>query len=123
VYEATEQWRRVDGYFQDTLVGEDAALVLARESCRAAGMPDHEVAPNQGALLALLARMCRARRVLEIGTLGGYSTIWLARAAEHVTTLEATPTAPAWPVATSSAPASQPGWTSSSVRRWTRSPT
>ncbi|MFI6510471.1 O-methyltransferase [Streptosporangium sp. NPDC050855] len=89
MYESTEQWRAVDDYFVATLVGEDAALAQARRSSRDAGLPDHEVAPNQGALLSLLARMCRARRVLEIGTLGGYSTIWLARAAEHVTTLEA----------------------------------
>ncbi|GAA3017589.1 O-methyltransferase [Streptosporangium longisporum] len=91
MYESTEQWRAVDDYFVATLVGEDAALAQARRSSRDAGLPDHEVAPNQGALLSLLARMCRARRILEIGTLGGYSTIWFARAAEHVTTLEVDP--------------------------------
>jgi predicted O-methyltransferase YrrM len=88
MYESMEQWRQVDDYFVDTVVDEDAALAQARQSCRSAGLPDHEVAPNQGALLSLIARMSGARRVLEIGTLGGYSTIWLARAAEHVTTLE-----------------------------------
>jgi predicted O-methyltransferase YrrM len=88
MYESGEQWRAVDEYFVEALVGEDAALAQVRTLCRAAGLPDHEVSPNQGALLALLARMCRAHRILEIGTLGAYSTIWLARAAEHVTTLE-----------------------------------
>lgn len=91
MYESLEQWRAVDDYFVSTLVEEDDALVRARDDSRAAGLPDHEVAPNQGALLSLLARMSGARRVLEIGTLGGYSTIWLARAAGHVTTLEVDP--------------------------------
>ncbi|MBP2703851.1 O-methyltransferase [Microbispora sp. RL4-1S] len=91
VYESSERWRAVDEYLTTTLIGEDAGLVRARRECRLAGLPDHEVAPNQGALLSLLARMRGARRVLEIGTLGGYSTIWLARAAQHVTTLEIDP--------------------------------
>jgi predicted O-methyltransferase YrrM len=88
VYESLEQWRAVDGYFVSSLVDEDTALAQARADSRAADLPDHEVTPNQGAFLALMARISGARRALEIGTLGGYSTIWLARACDHVTTLE-----------------------------------
>jgi len=91
VYGSAQRWREVDDYFTATLVGEDAALAQARAGSRAAGLPPFEVAPNQGALLGLLARMCGARRVLEIGTAAGYSTIWLARAVAHVTTLEVDP--------------------------------
>lgn len=80
VYEAASRWRAVDEYFVDTLVEEDAALRASRLGSHEAGLPPHEVAPNQGALLSLLARMIGAARVLEIGTLAGYSTIWLARA-------------------------------------------
>lgn len=73
-------WEAVDGYFGDLLLGNDPALEAALAESRAAGLPEIAVAPNQGALLNLLARAIRARRILEIGTLGGYSTIWLARA-------------------------------------------
>ncbi|CAI9386807.1 O-methyltransferase [Microbacterium sp. T2.11-28] len=89
-----ETWRAVDRYFADTLVGPDPDLEAAVEAQRAAGMPDIEVAPVNGKLLHLLARMSGARRVLEIGTLGGYSTIWLARAVPEdgrVVTIEAEP--------------------------------
>jgi predicted O-methyltransferase YrrM len=81
----------VDAYFVETLVDEDEALAQARASGSLTTMPRAEVAPNQGRLLALLVRMAGARRVLEFGTLAGYSTIWLARAAGRqgrVTTLE-----------------------------------
>ena len=77
---AAQTWKRVDAYFEAMLVPQDAALLDALERSRAAGLPAHQVAPNQGKLLALFARMIGARRILEIGTLGGYSTIWLARA-------------------------------------------
>ncbi|WP_405758019.1 MULTISPECIES: O-methyltransferase [unclassified Streptomyces] len=73
-------WTAVDGYFNGLLVREDDALVAASVDSEAAGLPAHQVAPNQGKLLHLLARIHGARTVLEIGTLGGYSTIWLARA-------------------------------------------
>ncbi|TQK44208.1 putative O-methyltransferase YrrM [Streptomyces sp. SLBN-118] len=75
-----EQWNAVDRYVTDLLVPADEALTAALAASDAAGMPAINVAPNQGKLLHLLARMQGARTVLEIGTLGGYSTIWLARA-------------------------------------------
>lgn len=74
-----ENWRLTDEFLSDTLVGHDPELEAALVAQRAAGLPDIEVAPVSGKLLNLLARMSSARRVLEIGTLGGYSTIWLAR--------------------------------------------
>lgn len=88
-------WRRTDEFLSDTLVGHDPELDAALAAQQAAGLPDIEVAPVSGKLLNLIARMSGARRVLEIGTLGGYSTIWLARAvgeSGNVTTIEAEPT-------------------------------
>ena len=73
-------WNDVDTYFERSLIGEDVGLDAAREASLAAGLPDIAVAPNQGKLLHILARSVNARRILEVGTLGGYSTIWLARA-------------------------------------------
>ncbi|MEU0369143.1 O-methyltransferase [Streptomyces sp. NPDC006283] len=75
-----EQWQAVDSYISDLLVPEDEALTAALTASDAAGLPAISVAPNQGKLLHLLARTQGARTALEIGTLGGYSTIWLARA-------------------------------------------
>lgn len=74
------KWTAVDDYFVERLVGSDAALDFALSSSAEAGLPAHAVAPNQGKLLYLLARLRGAQRILEIGTLGGYSTIWLGRA-------------------------------------------
>jgi predicted O-methyltransferase YrrM len=94
MYESENAWREVDAYFVRALVGEDAALAAARESAHRTTMPRAEVAPNQGRLLALLCQIAGARRVLEFGTLAGYSTTWLARAVGdggHVTTLELEP--------------------------------
>jgi len=76
----TERWQAVDRYIADTLIGRDAALDAAVAASDAAGLPQIAVAPNQGKLLHLLALVRGAKRILEIGTLGGYSTIWLARA-------------------------------------------
>jgi predicted O-methyltransferase YrrM len=72
-------WTAVDDYFAENLVPGDETLEAALEASEAAGLPAINVAPNQGKLLLLLARAIGARRILEIGTLGGYSTIWLAR--------------------------------------------
>jgi predicted O-methyltransferase YrrM len=87
-------WTAVDAYICDLLVPSDHALDEALETSAAAGLPAIQVAPNQGKLLHLLARIIGARRILEIGTLGGYSTIWLARALPpegRLITLEADP--------------------------------
>jgi predicted O-methyltransferase YrrM len=75
-----EQWTAVDDYINDLLVGSDAALDAALEASTAAGLPAIAVSPSQGKLLHLLARAMGARKILELGTLGGYSTIWMARA-------------------------------------------
>ena len=79
-YESPRAWRDVDDYFSRALVPEDDALVAARESGARTTMPNAEVAANQGALLGLITRISGARRVLEFGTLAGYSTIWFASA-------------------------------------------
>lgn len=89
-----DNWRRVDEYLTDTLVGHDPALEAALAAQRASHLPDIEVAPVAGKLLHLLVRIAGARRVLEVGTLGGYSAIWMARALAEgglVTTIEAEP--------------------------------
>ena len=78
--DAQESWTAVDRYLTGKLVPPDAALDAALDASHAAGLPAINVAPNQGKMLELLARVQGARRILEIGTLGGYSTIWLARA-------------------------------------------
>jgi predicted O-methyltransferase YrrM len=75
-----EQWTAVDQYLTGLLVPQDAALEEALRASEAAGLPAINVTPNVGKLLHLLARVHGARAILEIGTLGGYSTIWLARA-------------------------------------------
>jgi len=89
-----EVWTAVDKYIADLLVPSDPALEAALQAASAAGLPPIQVSSVQGKLLHLLARACGARQVLEIGTLGGYSTIWLARALPaggRVVTLEADP--------------------------------
>jgi predicted O-methyltransferase YrrM len=86
-----EQWTAVDRYITDLVVQPDAVLNAALDASVAAGLPEISVTPGQGKLLYLLARIRHANRILEIGTLGGYSTIWLARAlasSGRVVTLE-----------------------------------
>jgi predicted O-methyltransferase YrrM len=89
-----DTWEAVDRFITDHFVEDDPSLSAALAASEAAGLPAIQVAPNQGKLLMLLARAIGARRILEIGTLGGYSTIWLARALPAdgcVVTLEANP--------------------------------
>ena len=75
-----EKWTEVDQYINHLLVPADPVLDAVLVASSAAGLPEINVAPNQGKLLQLLAQSHGARSILEIGTLGGYSTIWLARA-------------------------------------------
>jgi predicted O-methyltransferase YrrM len=87
-----EQWTRVERFLAETIVKPDAALDAALDASDAAGLPSINVSPSQGKLLQILARLVGARTILEIGTLGGYSTIWLARALKpggRLITLEA----------------------------------
>jgi predicted O-methyltransferase YrrM len=89
-----ELWTRIDEYWGGLLVPSDAALDAAQSASHQAGLPAISVAANQGKFLGLLAQIQGARRILEIGTLGGYSTIWLARAVPpegRVVTLELDP--------------------------------
>lgn len=89
-----DQWTQVDRYFADLFAPADPVLTTVLESSRAAGLPAINVSPNQGKLLLLLARLLNARNILEIGTLAGYSTIWLARGLApggRVVTLEVDP--------------------------------
>ena len=75
-----EQWTAVDQYITDLFVPPDDALDGALKAAADAGLPAIHVAPNQGKLLSILAQSIGAKKILEIGTLGAYSTIWMARA-------------------------------------------
>lgn len=89
-----EQWTAVDRYITELVVQPDAVLDAALEACALAGLPEISVTPSQGKLLYLLARIRHVNRILEIGTLGAYSTIWLARAlpsSGRLVTLESDP--------------------------------
>jgi predicted O-methyltransferase YrrM len=85
-------WSKVDSYIDEKLIGADEVLEAALAANQAGGLPSIDVSPSQGKLLYLLAKIAGSRRILEIGTLGGYSTIWLARAVPEdgeVVTVEA----------------------------------
>jgi predicted O-methyltransferase YrrM len=89
-----DQWTEIDRYTSDLLIPADPIQAATLEANAAAGLPSIDVTPNQGKLLELLARMQGASTILELGTLGGYSTIWLARALPEggrVVTLESEP--------------------------------
>lgn len=91
---ADERWGLVDDYIVDRLIGADAVLEAALHANAAAGLPAIDVSAAQGKWLHLTARMIGARRILEVGTLGGYSSIWLGRALPaggRLTTLEIDP--------------------------------
>src|SRR5690349_13204807 len=77
---AQEDWIAVDRYVADLLIPPDPVLDATLEASDAAGLPPINVSPTQGRMLHILARTQGAQRILEIGTLGGYSTIWMARA-------------------------------------------
>ncbi|MED1788466.1 O-methyltransferase [Brevibacillus laterosporus] len=78
--ESPKKWAEVDQYFNSMLLPSDPILDEVLQANAKAGMPAIDVAPNQGKLLYLLAKIRGAKKILEIGTLGGYSSIWLARA-------------------------------------------
>lgn len=89
-----QQWTAVDRYILALFVPSDPVLDVVLQASDAAGLPPHGVSPNQGKLLWLLTRIQGARNIVEIGTLGGYSTVWLARALPTdgcLMTLEADP--------------------------------
>jgi predicted O-methyltransferase YrrM len=89
-----DQWTEVDQYFSSRLIPPDPVLESALEASAAAGLPEISVTPNQGKLLQMFAELVGARSILEIGTLGGYSTIWLARGLRpggRIITLEVEP--------------------------------
>src|SRR5918997_4440138 len=89
-----ERWAEIDRYLTTAVSPDHRSLDGVLERARAAGLAPHDVAPNQGKLLMLLARAQGARAILEIGTLAGYSTIWLARALPpggRLVTLESVP--------------------------------
>jgi predicted O-methyltransferase YrrM len=106
-----DQWSAVDGYIAGLFVPSSPVLDAALEASDAAGLPPINVSPNQGKLLHLLARAMGAQNILEIGTLGGYSAIWLAQAlpaggrlitlevdAKHAEVARANFVGPAWPM-------------------------
>ncbi|OSM14071.1 O-methyltransferase [Bacillus toyonensis] len=87
-----EKWTAVDQYMSDVLIPKDSTLERVLQANATANLPAHDVSPTQGKFLQLLVQIQGARNILEIGTLGGYSTIWLARALPsggRIVTLEA----------------------------------
>ncbi len=117
-----EQWRAVDDYFAEKLAAPDAALDEALAANARDGLPAIDVAPNQGKLLELLARMVGARRILEMGALGGYAPSgWLARSTGTGASSRwrRIPPTPGRRGPTSTEPASATSSTSAWARRWT----
>lgn len=89
-----QKWSAVDEYLEKQLIPEDEILTQVLANNQRAGLPAIDVSPTQGQLLALFVRMTRAKRILEIGTLGGYSTLWMVRelpTGGELLTLEADP--------------------------------
>ena len=89
-----ELFEEVDQYISGLFGPEDEILKSTIQSLDEAGMPQISISPNQGKFLHILARLCNAKKILEMGTLGGYSTIWMARALPEdglITTLEIDP--------------------------------
>lgn len=84
---SAELWESVDQYFAGKLLGHDPVFDALSATCEMAGLPSIQVTPTQGRFLEILARISGARRILELGTLGGYSTVWLARALPNDGTL------------------------------------
>ncbi len=121
--ETDARWTAVDDYITDLMAEDDEALHNALRASRTANLPAINVTAPMGKFLHLLARMIDARRILEIGTLGGYSTIWMARALRdggRLVTIEADARAcRASPAGTSTAPASPAWWISARARRST----
>lgn len=78
--EQAKIWEKVDQYIEEKLIPHDSVLESVLAENRKAGLPAIDVSPTQGKLLHVLAKMHGSKRILEIGTLGGYSTIWMARA-------------------------------------------
>lgn len=92
--DSADTWEQIDGYLTATLHSPDPVIDAALARCEQAGLPDIQVSAPQGKFLHLLVKMSGARRILEVGTLGGYSTLWLALALPengHVTTIELEP--------------------------------
>ncbi len=115
--------QEVDAFLDRTVVGDDPALSAALQDSAAAGLPSIAVSWEQGKFLCLLAGAIQARRILEIGTLGGFSTIWLARGTGpqgRVVTLEYEPKHAEVARANLSGPVSATGWRYWSAPRWTR---
>ena len=76
-----DRFVRVDTYINDLYLQDDPVLTRTLERAHEAGIPDIHISPAQGQYLYLMAKLCTPKRILEVGTLAGYSTIWLARAA------------------------------------------
>ena len=90
----SDLWKAVDTYARELVVRPDPSYQAVYDASRAAGLPDIAISPAEGKQLQILAQMCGAKRILEIGTLGGYSSLWLARALPPggaLTTLEYDP--------------------------------